>query len=295
MTESQPSLLKDLDEIPLGEAPTESLLIRGRAARRRRRAAFASAVAVVAVVAGGGALASVALTEQDQQADGSLPADGSGEPPGSRSTGGDGVDGESRRVGINTTSIEVPRGWASNDASCNTPVRNTYYYPYDQDCAARTRPSVSSVAIAAGTFPGGDPRASGVRPAGSLNGHEIVQTTATCDLSVDGGCSQAFAVPDLNAYYYAVVQPEDGGLEALAEIRGSLTRVGRDQTIVPVVPRGTEDEVRSALRQAGLGVEIERATCPPNANCLRGVVDMEPAGGTVVPAGSTVTITILDS
>lgn len=287
MTEHQRTILDDLDNLPVGRPPIGDLLAGGKAAeRRQRRTLIAGIAAATLLVIGGGAVATQAITGTDgQRGDDTLIADGS-DPT---------VDGDTRFVGIDGAYVTVPANWGSNDASCNTPIRDTYYFPYGQDCQVGIHPRVSSVAISAE-----GPQVEGVqfngrlRPADELGGHEVLESPTTCELSDPGACTQAFAIPDMDAYFYVTVWSDDGGHEAVRQIRESLTLLDTDQTIVPFTPYGTEPQVVNALEEAGLDVEVERTTCPPTASCLPGVTDIEPAVGTVVPTGSNVTVTVLD-
>ncbi len=243
---------------------------------------------------GCGADATQTNTEpQGQRGNDSLIADGP-DPSG---------NGDTRSVGIGSAYVAVPSDWGSNQASCNTPIRDTYYFPHPQDCAAGVNPRVPSVAIATGAFPEAGIRLDRLRPAGELDGHEVLETSATCELSDPGACTQTFAVPDLDAYFHVTAWSDDGGSEVVRTIRESLTLLDDGETIVPFTPQprerrlldphGTETEVVTAIKAAGLSVEIERTTCPDTANCMVGVTGIEPAVGTVVPTGSKVTVTVI--
>lgn len=281
-----------LDRIPVAPPPVADIVVAGHAARRRRRHVLLAGTSALVVLAVGGTLGLQALPQpnQDVGVDEALPAGGAAGPdPGATS-----ISGDIRLVGIGGAYVLVPRNWGSNDASCNTPIRDTVYFPYPQDCISAARPRVSSVAIATDAFPEAGIRLDGLQAAGELDGHRIVQNSATCELSDPGACAQTFGIPDLNAYFHVTVQPDDGGEDTLTRIRESLALLGADQTIVPFVPRGSVDDLRRAMTDAGLEVEVKQTTCPPSAGCVAGVTDISPAVGTVVPRGSTVTITVLD-
>ncbi len=293
MIEHRPTLLEDLDKTPVGDAPIGHLLSGGQAAKqRRRRATMAGGIAATALVVGGGTIAGQALTgHDDQPADEPLVADGSTD----RDRSGDRALGDTHLVGIGKVVITVPEGWKSNAASCNTPVRDTYYFPYPQDCVAAAKPRMSSVAIAAGAFPEAGIRLGGLRPAGQLDGHEVVESIAICQQSLPGLCTQTFGIPDLNAYFRVNVQSDDGGANLVSRIRKSLTLLDADQTVVPFVPNGTPEELVDALHRARLTVVVNSDTCPPTAGCGAGVTSIEPTVGSVAPVGSTVTVTVLEN
>lgn len=290
MTEHQKNLLDGLDTMPVGSAPVDALLVGGKAAERRQRRTFIAGVAAATLlVIGGGAVATQAiLGTGGQRGDDSPVANGPNDADGSNQS----LNDATRPVGIGGAYVEVPAEWGSNDASCNTPIRDTYYFPYGQDCQAGVTPRVSSVAIATGEFTEADIRTDRLRSAGELDGHEVLESPATCELSDPGLCTQTFAIPDVYAYFHVAVWSDDGGDEVVHEIRESLTLLDTDQTIVPFTPYGTETQVVAALEDAGLPVQIVRTSCPPTADCLAGVTGIEPAVGTVVPTGSNVTVTV---
>jgi hypothetical protein len=289
MTEQNSTLLDALDNARIGHAPIADILLAGKAAKRRQqRVRIVGVAAAVLLIAGGGAIATQAHTAMDQDRDGnSLVAneDNPRDPA---------VDENTRQVGIGTAYISVPEEWGSNDASCNIPVRDTYYFPFPQACVAGATPRVSSVAIATGEFPEAGIRLDGLEPAGNIDGHQIVQNTAVCELSDPGACTQIFGIPDLDAYFRVTVWSDEGGEAVVQTIRDSLTLLTSDQTMVPFIPHGKEAEVVAALEGARLTVEFERTTCPAMADCIGGVTGLEPSVGTVIPVGSTVTVTVLE-
>jgi hypothetical protein len=289
MTEHHSTLLEELDNARIGHAPIADIVLAGKAAKRRQhRVRIVGVAAAALLIAAGGTIATQARTGIDQGRDGeSLVADGDNTPDPA-------VNKNTRQIGIGTAYISVPEKWDSNDASCNTPIRDTYYFPFPQDCVAGATPRVSSVAIATGAFPQAGIRLDGLEPAGRIDGHQIVQNTATCELSDPGACTQTFGIPDLDAYFHVTVWSNDGGEDVVQTIRDSLALVNSDQTIVPFVPHGKEAEVVAALEDAGLTVEVERATCPAMADCIGGITGLKPPVGTVISVGSTVTVTVLE-
>ena len=293
MTEHQPTLLEDLDQTSVGHVPIEQLVAGGRAVKRRkRRAAMAGAIAATALVVGGGTIAGQALTGSSNRPNNDPVAADASKDPARRD---DRALGDTRLVGIGEVAITVPTEWASNAASCNTPVRDTYYYPYPQDCVHIEHGRVSSVAIADGPFAEAGIGLDGLRPAGQLGGYDVVESEAICELRDPGSCTQTFAISDLDAYFHVTVDTEDGGEATLATIRDSLTVLAVEQTVIPFVPYGDPEKVVNALNTAGFTVITESDTCPPNASCLDGVTTVEPAVGTVVATGSTVTVTVLEN
>lgn len=202
--------------------------------------------------------------------------------------------GDTRLVGIGRVAVAIPAAWASNDASCNAPIRDTYFFPYPQDCVGAARPGVSSVAIADGGFAETGTMLRNLTAAEEIAGHQVRAAEAVCQTTPNGPCRQTFGIPDLDAYFTVTI-PEDGSGNASAEIaaiRASLTVLPDDQVAVPFVPDRDEDAVATALRQAGLSVTVEHTPCPAGADCVAGVVNIRPAEGSVVPVDSTVTLTV---
>lgn len=205
------------------------------------------------------------------------------------------VSGDTRLVGIGRVAVAIPAAWVSNAASCNAPIRDTYFFPYPQDCVGVARPGVSSVAITSGEFTETGPPLRNLKPAGEIAGHRVREGEGVCQTTPNGPCRQTFGIPDLDAYFTVTI-PEDASGHAAAEIaaiRASLTVLPDDQIAIPFVPDGNEGELSTVLQEAGLTVTVDRMGCPDAAaDCVSGVVNISPAEGSVVPVGSTVTVTV---
>jgi hypothetical protein len=257
----------------------DRLLTSGRAAsrRRRRRGLAAAAAATVAVVVAAGFVGSEVLTSGDRGDDLVAATPGT------------------RLVGIGQAAVEVPAAWADGAATCNSPFKDTAFFPWPQDCVGRSS-YVSSVAITSGGFTETGTRLSDLEPAGHVEGHRVVADTAACAVGQTESCAQVFGIPDLDAYFTVIVREDvDGGAKNQVDaIRSSLTVLPDDQTTLPFVPPlGSVSQTRAALEAAGLAVVVEQQTCPPNASCVGGVVSTTPAAGSVVATGSTVTIHVM--
>ncbi|WP_166389516.1 PASTA domain-containing protein [Nocardioides ochotonae] len=203
-----------------------------------------------------------------------------------------GVEGM-RAVGVGGAAIAVPSDWRSNHVSCGTPLSDTYYSPVSRDCKSGTTPLVSSVAMAT-ELPEELAGPDLLSPAGEIRGHEIRVSAAVCFQSDPGVCAQTFAVPDLDAYFHVTVRSTDGGEELVRTIRESLRVLEPDQRVVPFMAAESQTEVVSALEAAGLAVQIDRTTCPPTARCGPGVTRMDPPSGSVVPAGSSIVVRVVE-
>jgi len=275
-------------DVPIGPVPIATLLTDGRAAKRRKRRARIGAAATVTTVAiAGAALAVQAVT-------GSSEPGVTGEPSPTVPSNG------THLVGIGGAAVAVPAEWEANLASCNKPFRDTYFFPYPQDCVSRSTPTVSSVAITTGAFTETGTRPDELTDDGNIEGHQVVASNAECSPGQGEYCRQVFGIPDLEAYFTVTVPAsQDGnGLAAITAIRESLTVLSDDQTIVPFTayPFGRDNSeamVVRALQEAGLSVEVVRETCPPDAFCVIGVAEVHPEIGSVVTVGSTVTGTVV--
>lgn len=281
MSEKTPRTLDRLwDDIPTGNAPIDQLLTSGRAARRRRRRAIvAGATATVAVVVGAGVIGTQALNAGPRRGDDLVAAPTPG----------------TRLVGTGQVAVAIPAGWADGQASCNSPVKDTAFFPWPQDCVGLDR-YVSSVAITSGEFTETGTRLSDLEPAGQVEGHQVVANQATCPVGQGESCGQVFGIPDLDAYFTVTIPAEEAGgaINQIDAIRNSLTVLPDDQTTVPfVAPGASVSQMRAALEAAGLAAAVNQQTCPPTASCKIGVLGTTPAAGSVVPAGSTVTINVM--
>jgi hypothetical protein len=282
--QTPPSTLDRLwDDIPTGHAPIDHLLTSGRAARRRRhRTVVAGAVAKVAVVLGAGVIGTQALNSGAGRGDDLVAAPAPA----------------TRLVGTGQAAVAIPAGWADGAASCNSPVKDTAFFPWPQDCIGPDR-YVSSVAITTQ-----DPQTGRLvddvhldrHPDGQVAGHEVVASAPDCPVGQGESCQQVFGIPDLDAYFTVTI-PEDvegGAISQIDAIRHSLTVLPDDQTAVPfVTPGGLVSQMREAMEAAGLAVVVHRMTCGPTDSCMSGVVGTTPAAGTVVATGSTVTINVM--
>lgn len=278
MPEQTPPALDRLwDEIPVDHLPVDELLVAGQARRRRRRTAVAGAAVAAALVVAAGILGVQGLQ-------GSLPDQMVAEPGRAAAT---------RLVGIGHVAVAVPASWEENDASCNSPIRDTTYFPWPQDCIGPHR-LVSSVAITAlppSRSVGGFPN---LTADGEVQGHQVVASQATCSPGQGESCRQTFGVPDLRAYFSVTIPQDDGNaLDEVRAIRESLTVLPPDQVAVPYLFRPSVKKMRDTLLEAGLSVKIVREPCPPNADCGFGVSGTTPAAGRVVRLGSTVTIVVV--
>lgn len=278
-----PTLLRHLDTLAPGTPPVGTLLSAGKAAKRRqRRTVITGTVAATALIIGGGAVATQTLnpdadrTRQDITATQTLDT-----PPGTR------------LVGLGRVAVAVPDKWAANDASCNTPIRDTYYFPYPQDCQSGIQPDVSSIAISTTENAEATPVVFDLQRDGTVEGYDVLSSGLICTPGQGEACYEAFGIRELDTWFTVRVPRSDNATDIIEAIRDSLRVLPEDYTTVPFIPYGTEQQVTTAMAEAGLTTEVEYTTCPATADCLMGVTDITPAVGTALPAESTVTITVL--
>jgi hypothetical protein len=201
-----------------------------------------------------------------------------------------------RYVGIGQVVVAVPVGWADGAASCNSPFRNTVFFPWGQDCFALFH-SVSSLELS--TVRMNDGFTGDMTADGRVGGHRVLARPNPAMCMAGTGpeaCLQSFGVPDLHAYFSVrVPRDEPGALDQVTAIRDSLIILPEGQTAVPFVTPGSSlEEWESALRDAGFTVQVNHHTCPPTGNCAPGVVTTTPAAGNVAAIGTVVTIDVQD-
>lgn len=286
--DTTPTGLTQLDALDPGVPPIDTLLTSGRAVRRRRRrAAIVGTVAATALVVGGGAVAAQMVDT----------GTGTDTDTGQETTVAQAVEAPegTRLVGLGRVVVAVPEDWAANPTLCNRidsrRPRIIFYSPASGDCADPTRRDESSIAVSSMEPPDGPASTVSPSAAGPVEGYSTLNSGQTC-IPDREQCLASFGIRDLNAWFTVRVPESD--TDTIDQIRDSLTVLPDGYTTVPGVPGATEErEVTAALREAGLAVEVQHTTCPPNAGCLGGVSDINPAVGTVLPAGSTITVTAL--
>ncbi len=131
-----------------------------------------------------------------------------------------------KQAGLNGVSVSIPDTWCSDEARCEAPARVgtavSMFWSCDPDDPSRS----SSVALFDGSQAGAKSRLGDLRPAGQVGGYKVLASTAVCQLSAPGRCSQGFGVPDLNAWFLVTVWSDQGGIEVIGRIRDSITWSG---------------------------------------------------------------------
>lgn len=126
-------------------------------------------------------------------------------------------------------------------------------------------------------------------PGRPVDGFEVLESAVTCEEPAVVLCFQTFVVPELGTYF-TVMSHGDGAMEQVAAIRESLQVLPEGYTTVPFAPNHTLDARIKRIEAAGLSVElVEQSSAEHEAGFFLGA---DPAPGTAVAEGTTVTLTV---
>lgn len=279
-------LIELVERVRVDPPPIHSVVAAGRAARRRRRGAILAGT--TAVLAVGAAFAVSANSGSDRE---EVAAD-------NPTTTNPSLGDDTVLVGVNGAAVEVPASWRDIPAECEEGAwsENAVYHPWPGDCVPSEAAGTSFLRFAANLD---QRRIVGLRPAGVIDGHEIVEGEVVCELSNPAQCSLTFGIPDLDAYF-TVGTPQEaspgvGSPTMIDEIRGSLRLLQDGHVAVPPIGTmpGKLGPTEQTLLEAGFEVQVDtdEYVCAESASCIGdAVTSIDPEPGTVVPAGSTVTI-----
>lgn len=230
--------------------------------------------------------------------------------------GNDSPDAEepegTRWVGSGRVVVAVPDWWSTGETQCLQPVEDTVYWDSGAvaDCAdAPGRSEVREASTLAVLDPDGgyaEQLLTQMEPAGEVDGVEVLEL-AGCDDWLPGVCRHVVAVPSEHVVLAVTIADEDDG--DYDEIRDSLRILPDGQTTVPLdvgmeTPTwGAEPRVAAELarRLEAAGLEVETTVLDPSADDVGDIADLpegslldvEPALGSVVDEGATVTITVM--
>lgn len=267
-------------DVPVGAPPIDAM--RSAVRRRRGRMTVLGAAAAVAVIAAGG----IAWQQLDDPAPqppvaADPPADPDAPPAGYR------------YVGIGDVVIAVPETWGTNEIECSTPQEDTVVIDQAVTCLALVpRPAdVESVSIQTyGTNIGG-----GIAPRGGhIDGERAYWTPVVTE---DGLTSGAVTLRDGKITFVAESSSEDGRT-IVEDLLAGIT-ILENHTTVPgfediALRRGPTpappmiDTYTTMLENLGLAVEVVTGK-----SGLKGtVLSTDPAVGSVVAPGDTVTVTV---
>lgn len=272
------------DRTAVGPAPLAAMRA-GAARRRRRRALAATALGGAAIVAviGGTALVTT-------------PGVGPQEPRPPAASGGPTLaPAGTRLVGLGHVAIAVPEEWGTNQTQCGTPQKDTVVINVGviETCAIGRPETVESVEIVQGE-PRFDFR---VDSTIEIDGEEAQRQRTTCSRDTFGGvrvCSGTVYFPAHGTWFRAESSTSPDEVDRILEqIRVDSERVG-----VPAFqPLAVQTQGRSgdkyAARLTELGFDVEVQTRKIAAGKPGYVLDASPTPGTMLPPGSSITITVI--
>jgi hypothetical protein len=205
--------------------------------------------------------------------------------------------GGARWVGYDGVAVAVPDWWTTGETQCGAPVEDTVYFDpgATHDCSdpadlAAVR-EVSSLAV--------------LHDDGRYDSQDL---DGGCEEWFEGVCRRLFALPHTDVIFAVTIDEEgDGDFE---EIRDSARILPRGVTVVPLsigegggwtpswgAPPGDVRALVKAIEDAGLVAEVWTVEPDPGgdvADLPRGsLLDVQPALGTPVEDGSTVTISVM--
>ena len=219
---------------------------------------------------------------------------------------------EGRWVGLGRVVVAVPEWWTTGETQCLAPVETTVYYDEGAtaDCADPVPPAtvreVSALAVLDGTSGYGEYLTRDMEPVGQVAGREVLERDG-CEEWFEGVCRRVFAVPEEGVVFAVTIHDKgDGDYE---EIRDSLRILPDGETTVPLASSdgwtpswGAEprvvDAVVEGVESAGLAADVVTAERPQGpdvdvADLPEGsLLDIEPAMGSPIDEGGTVTITV---
>lgn len=272
------------DRTAVGPAPLEAM--RAGAARRRRRRALSATVlgaaAVVAVIGGTALLTTPSVGPQAPR-------------PPAASDGPGPVPAGTRLVGLGSVAIAVPEEWGTNQTQCGTPQKDTVVINVGvvETCAIGRPEDVESVQLVQGE-PRFDFQANSTV---QIDGEEAQRQRTTCTRDTSGGvqvCSGTVYFPAHSTWFRAESStgPEEVD-RILDEIRVDPERVGVPafQPLAVNTQGRSGEKYAARLTEAGFDVEVQ--TRKISAGKPGYVLDASPAPGTMLPPGSSVTITVI--
>ena len=216
-----------------------------------------------------------------------------------------------RWVGYGQVVVAVPEWWTTGETQCLAPVETTVYFDSgaQTDCA-EPEPSaveeVSALAALDGNSGYGAHLIGEMQSIGEVAGREVVELDG-CEGWFEGVCRRVFAVPAEGVVFAVTIHDAADG--DYTEIRDSLRILPEDQTTVPLAttdgwtptwgaPPQTVDAVAEAVEAAGLDTEVVVARDSSSdtglvADLPKGsLLDVQPAMGSVIDVGGTVTVTV---
>jgi hypothetical protein len=199
-----------------------------------------------------------------------------------------------RQAGLNSVVVTVPIAWPTTDAVCDEPAVSYVYYDSDirnaARCPFRERGAMPETIVGIGDSDSDVGR--GVsrhlkRSGQPVDGFEVLESALSCEEPRVVSCFQSFVVPELGTYF-TVRSRGEGAMDEVAAIRESLRILTAGITTVPFTPNGTLGQRIADIEAAGLSVKLVEQPAAATGTFL----GADPALGTAVPEGSTVTLTV---
>ncbi|GAA1666474.1 hypothetical protein GCM10009745_05880 [Kribbella yunnanensis] len=282
MNESKLSeLLEQAGERTAVNPPPIDAMRSGATRRRRRRTAVWSAagtaVAVAAVIGG-----STALTNN-----GASPLE---QPPVAGRTPTATVPDDVRLVGVGHTAVAVPKDWATNQLRCGTPTKNTVIVDPGPQGYCFLQQAAGIVSVQIGSKPAVEFKADETF---QLNGVEAQRQRTVCtasDADRPTTCAGAVLIPSRNVWVRAVSSAD---AEAVGKALEQIWFI-QDATGVPGFQSLDLDTSKADYAQelGKVGLQAEFATKQEPGVPKGSVIAVSPRPGTMVPNGSTVTVTL---
>ncbi|MFY9914590.1 MAG: PASTA domain-containing protein, partial [Nocardioidaceae bacterium] len=198
-----------------------------------------------------------------------------------------------RLVGYGGVAVAVPDGWGVGQTRCGTPIRDTVdFRPHrigDRSCYLPQR--VSSLTVASTSYAGAATDVGRAKLAGDIDGVYFFRTPLrqTCPEWPAGrsGCRSlwhgALVVPSRDV----VLTVDSRHKATVSSVLGSMRLIPDGYTAVPDFTGLWDGRATPLAQQAGL---VWKSACPAGSQCDMSVIEAtDPAAGSVVPVGTTVT------
>lgn len=268
-------------DIPVGAPPIDAM--RAAARRRRGRTAVLAAAAAVVVIAAG-AVVWQSVGAPDPRVPVASDAPDPDAPPAGH-----------RYVGIGTAVIAVPEGWGTNDVECGTPKKDTVVIDQGVTCMMWVpRPAdVESVAVLSTAKPEGVDTWASVE----VDGVRALQSDVQYTSDPVGVSAQSIYLPSRHVLFTA--ESSSAGSTAVVTDLLSGIAILQEHTTVPgfqdialeygLPNEPVVDSYVARLQNLGLSVEVVQQKSDLDKGT---VLSTNPAVGSVVAPGDTVTVTV---
>lgn len=257
---------------PVPRPPITHLIRGGQGIRRRQRLLRVGGIAAVAaLIIGAGALwlpGSSGSAQPATATNETTAPDDSGLP-----TAPDGT----RWVGFNGVMVAVPEAWSANPPACEEDTAPSAMVIGERSLKPCVGLMAFSLAGPAPTNPGDETV--------DLDGTPAVRDSGYCVYSLPGQCEGSLYVPSERAAFTVMALDDMDLIDAILD---TARLVPDGHTSVPDVSGLVHDsDVAPLMNQADL---VWTPRCPPETTCDMGHLEAtDPATGSVVPVGTTVT------